>query len=174
MGRYVRWLSLAIVAFVSVLVMFPAGAQAHSILIGSSPSDGAQLANAPSAVSFTFNEDLLSYTDTISINDDAGKNLFSTPVHPSGPTVSIPWPSGLRSGTFQVAYRVASADGHPVSGAVMFTIGARNVAPNTSASAAGSRPSVWLWVLVAAIVALLLAVIALVIVNAKERPTPSE
>ena len=61
-------------AIVSVLVMFPAGAQAHSILIGSSPSDGAQLANAPSAVSFTFNEDLLSYTDTISINDDAGKN----------------------------------------------------------------------------------------------------
>ena len=62
--------------------------------------------------------------------------------------MSVPWPADIDAGTYQVAYRVVSADGHPVTGAITFTItgGAPptpTAAPTaaTAASAAGTSAS---------------------------------
>ncbi|MDO0926989.1 CopD family protein [Streptomyces sp. TG1A-8] len=39
--------------------------------------------------------------------------------------VRVPLPAGLRDGTYTVAWRVVSADSHPVSGALTFSVGRR-------------------------------------------------
>ncbi|MFZ4485842.1 MAG: copper resistance CopC family protein [Candidatus Nanopelagicales bacterium] len=98
----------------------PAGA--HSQLLSTSPADGAVLAEPPSSVVLTFNEALIPDVDSISINDAMGNVVASRSVEPVGATLSVPWPDGLPAGAYQVAYRVVSGDGHPVIGAIMFTI----------------------------------------------------
>lgn len=112
-----------------------APAFAHASLTSSSPQDGATLAAPPAEVVFTFDDALLEDTETISINDIDGNVVASQQVTPTGSSMSVPWPGDLASGTYQVAYRVVSADGHPVTGAITFTIAA---SPSTSASAVAS------------------------------------
>ena len=98
----------------------PAGA--HSQLLSTSPVDGAVLTEPPSSVVLTFNEALIPDVDSISINDAMGNVVASRSVEPVGATLSVPWPDGLPAGAYQVAYRVVSGDGHPVTGAITFTI----------------------------------------------------
>jgi methionine-rich copper-binding protein CopC len=114
-------------------------AAAHAALATSSPADGATLTAAPTSVELTFDEPLLEDTETVSINDIDGNVVASQQVKPTGTTVSVPWPADLTTGTFQVAYRVVSGDGHPVMGAITFTIAPAEVSsPSTAPSAAPS------------------------------------
>lgn len=122
-----RWRAaalMAVVAMTGAVSIGPAisAASAHSKLVSSTPQDGAVLETAPALVEFTFDEELLDGTTVISINDDRGNPIATTPVEPTGTTISAPWPDGAGVGTFQVAYRIVSADGHPVSGAITFQV----------------------------------------------------
>jgi hypothetical protein len=124
-----RWLAtLALAATVCAVTATPV--LAHAGLTSSNPVDGATLTAPPTRIEFTFDEPLLEDTETISINDINGTVVSSQQVTPSGSTMSVPWPSDLTSGTFQVAYRVVSNDGHPVIGAITFTITAPAAASN--------------------------------------------
>ena len=114
-----------------VISLSATASQAHSQLVSSSPTNGAVLSAAPSQVVFTFDEDLLPDLDTISINNEQGQNVTSTQVEPVANTLSIQWPAAATAGTYQVAYRIVSGDGHPVTGAISFTIG---TSVNTPAS----------------------------------------
>ncbi|CAB4626618.1 unannotated protein [freshwater metagenome] len=87
---------------------------------------------------FTFDENLLPDLDTISINNDQGVNVTSQQVEPVGNTLSMPWPTTIEAGTYQVAYRIVSGDGHPVTGAISFTFGTSR---SPLASQAPSRPT---------------------------------
>jgi methionine-rich copper-binding protein CopC len=160
-------------------------AQAHSQLVSTSPTDGAELAFSPDVVSFTFDETLLAGTATISINDDAGNLVTGGPVDPEGTTVSYPMPSALASGTYQAAYRVVSGDGHAVTGAITFTIAAggassapASVQPSSSTAVAvpatpapqpaeqdGGLPIGW----IVALLAVAAVVVAIVVVS-RRRP----
>lgn len=129
-------------------------AAAHSQLVSSSPADGAVVAVAPTEVAFTFDEDLLPGVDTIAVSDDEGNVVSSVKVEPDGNVVRAPWPADLPDGTYQAAYRIVSADGHPVSGAILVTIdraassspapsgsAASAAGPSTAASAPAAAPS---------------------------------
>ena len=96
-------------------------ASAHSQIVSSEPVDGAALAAAPSAVTFTFNEALLEEAVSVAISDSAGNVVSGTVATADGAQVSVPWPAGLKPGAYTVAYRVVSADGHPVTGAITFS-----------------------------------------------------
>ncbi|MDP2014863.1 MAG: copper resistance protein CopC [Actinomycetota bacterium] len=98
-------------------------AQAHTQLVSSTPADGAQLVSAPRSVEFRFDEPLLPSLDTVSINDELGANVYSSKIKPTDTSLEIEWPATLPAGTYQVAYRVVSADGHPVTGAITFSFG---------------------------------------------------
>ncbi|MDD2857502.1 MAG: copper resistance protein CopC [Candidatus Nanopelagicales bacterium] len=128
-------------AALGLVVMTTVSGQAHSKLVTSSPANGAVLATAPAAVSFTFDEPLLPGVDTISINDADGQNVSSTSVEPRGNTVSTNWPAGLPAGTYQVAYRIVSGDGHPVTGAITFSYGVAGSAPSAGVAPAESSSS---------------------------------
>ncbi|MDP1876988.1 MAG: copper resistance protein CopC [Actinomycetota bacterium] len=125
-------LGIVVAAFSLLVAAGPAAA--HTDLVSSDPADGAVLATAPPAVSFTFSESLLPDTATISVNDAGGNVIASSPVEPDGATVSAPWPAEAAAGTFQVAYRVVAEDGHPLTGAITIAIDAVASAPASSAA----------------------------------------
>lgn len=122
---------LAVAGVLAVSALLGAGqATAHSQLISTIPSDGALLNEPPPSVVLTFDEALIPEVDSISINDAAGNVVASPTVEPVGSTLTVPWPAGLPDGVYQVAYRVVSGDGHPVIGAITFTVGTPTAAPS--------------------------------------------
>ena len=118
------------------LTLVSAPSQAHTQLVSSSPSNGAVLEVAPTAVTFVFDEPLLPHLDTVSINTESGVNVTSESVKPRDNTVSMPWPIDLKPGKYQVAYRIVADDGHPVTGAITLSYGTP-IAPSASPSATG-------------------------------------
>ncbi len=124
-----RIAAVALLGLSSISMSATAG-NAHSQLVTSTPVNGSVLTETPSEVVFRFDENLLPDLDTISINNDQGVNVISSQVEPIANTISMPWPTGTPAGTYQVAYRIVSGDGHPVTGAITFTIGS---ASHTSA-----------------------------------------
>ena len=109
-------------------------ASAHSGLESSNPADGSVITEAPAAITLTFNEGLLADANSVSINAADGTNVVSANVQPNGSSVELPWPADLPAGDYQAAFRVVSADGHPVTGAISFTYAPAETAAAPSAS----------------------------------------
>jgi hypothetical protein len=136
--RVVRAWVVALLAAVALLVAGPAGA--HSELESSDPADGATLDAAPEAVSFTFNEDLLAQGNAITVTELAtDTRLAIGEVVVDGDSVSAAWPEASPAGEYRAAYRVVSADGHPIDGTITFTVA--TAAGEASASPAGASGS---------------------------------
>lgn len=118
-----RWLLSVIAGF--LLVLIPAsGAAGHAGLLSSNPEDGATLDIAPDQVVLTFSEELLSDLVEISVLDADDNPVVVTEVPqtpPPGTDVKVPWPADLAPGEYSVAFRVVSADGHPVTGRITFS-----------------------------------------------------
>ena len=118
-----RWL-VSIVAAALLVVMPVSGAAGHAGLAFSNPEDGATLDVAPEEVVLTFTEELLSDLVEISVLDAQDNPVVVTEVPqtpPPGTDVKVPWPADLPPGEYSVAFRVVSADGHPVTGRVTFS-----------------------------------------------------
>jgi len=126
----------------AIAVIGGPAASAHTELISASPADGSVLDQPPTEVVFTFDEDLLPGANAISIFDDAGAVLAKGQVEPQGAVVRLPVPAGMAPGLMHAAYRVVSADGHPVTGEVTFTVLAGAATPAvTPANGADSGPT---------------------------------
>jgi putative copper export protein/methionine-rich copper-binding protein CopC len=127
-----RWLC----AFL-VLVVFTTGASGHAALVRAVPWDGAVVREAPSALSLTFNEPISPLI--IRLIGPDGKPIALRDVAVENATISIPAPP-LQQGSYVLSWRVISADGHPVGGSVLFSVGApsRSALPETQQSASSS------------------------------------
>ena len=126
MRRHTTFTSVKVIA-VGLLTMLAsmlgAGtALAHSVVIGSTPENGAEIASGPERVSVTFNEALQESFASLTVVGPDG-NLWNKgdPVV-EGPTVSAELGELGPTGVYTVAFRVTSADGHPVSGTRTFTL----------------------------------------------------
>jgi methionine-rich copper-binding protein CopC len=118
-----RWL-VSLLAALVVIVVPASGAAGHAGLQFSTPEDGAALDVAPEEVVLTFSEELLAELVEISVLDADDNPVVVTEVPqtpPPGTDVKVPWPADLPPGEYSVAYRVVSADGHPVTGRVTFS-----------------------------------------------------
>jgi methionine-rich copper-binding protein CopC len=135
MSTRLRTIAIAVAA-TALFTLGSTAASAHSGLESSTPADGSVITQAPASIAFTFDEELLADADSISLNAADGTNIASAKVQPTGNTVELPWPSDLAPGSYQAAYRVVSADGHPVTGAISFTY-----APAAASSSAASAPA---------------------------------
>lgn len=132
MRRWVR--RLLILLGVAVAVLVPAApADAHAILLRTSPGSGAIVQNPPGGVTLRFNEPVQLVTGAIKVIGPDGSTV-STAVGRTGDgsIVRIRLRAELPRGTFLVTYRVISADSHPVAGGYSFSIGA----PSKTAPAA--------------------------------------
>ncbi|WP_028057838.1 copper resistance CopC/CopD family protein [Candidatus Solirubrobacter pratensis] len=122
-SRIARWTLAALVA----AAILPAAAAAHATIVASTPGDTAVVKAAPPQVTLKWSESVDLGAHAVRLLDGSGKELPTpAPRHgPGGPaTAVLTLPRGLGNGTYVVAWRVVSADSHPVSGAVSFSIGA--------------------------------------------------
>ncbi|GAA2990188.1 hypothetical protein LV75_002950 [Actinokineospora diospyrosa] len=155
--------ALAVAALATVALAGPA--LAHNQLVSSTPADKASVDSGPSTIELTFDQPVQAGENLNSIvvvgPDGTGQwqggkaavrgNVVSAPLRPLGP-----------AGDYRVGYRILSADGHPVSGEIKFTLTAAGtgtparaaeVAPTTGQAAAeddGGVP-VWIWIAGAAV-----------------------
>jgi copper transport protein len=96
-------------------------ARAHAALMSSDPADGAVLLAAPSAITLTFNEPVSPLV--LRLVGTGGHSLELTDVTAENQTVRVHLPS-IGAGTHGLSWRVVSADGHPIGGTLVFSIGA--------------------------------------------------
>jgi len=119
--------------FLLSVLMAPT-ASTHADLQVSTPEDGESLEIAPEEIRLTFSEELFEELVEISILDAAG-DLYSTieveQTPPPGTDVIFPWPTQAPPGEYSIAYRVVSADGHPVTGTISFSYAATAPEPST-------------------------------------------
>ncbi|MGW5127758.1 copper resistance protein CopC [Streptomyces sp. NPDC004069] len=122
----------------AVLVLFLLGgagpASAHAVLRGADPADGTVLRTAPGTITLAFTESVSLLDDSFRLFDPEGRRVRTgEPQHAPGrpDTARVAFPNGLGEGTFTVAWRVVSADSHPVSGAFTFSVG--KPSPTTAA-----------------------------------------
>jgi methionine-rich copper-binding protein CopC len=109
-------------------------ASAHAELLGTTPGDGSVLSQTPTAVVLTFDEPVQPQGATIVVTAPGGSRVAAGAAVLAGNTVRSSIHSLPAAGTYSVAYRVVSDDGHPVEG--QFSFAAR--APATQHAAAGS------------------------------------
>lgn len=123
---------VALVAL-ALVVLGAAPASAHAELIATDPAEGSVLETAPDTVTLTFNEPVRLTSQEIAVYDAAGDEVGST-AGSSGTevTVDLTGAADLADGTYVVSWNVLSGDGHPISGALTFSVGA----PSASVTAA--------------------------------------
>lgn len=97
-------------------------ASAHAELLSTTPDDGAALDRAPAEAVLTFNEPVQLIDGSIRLFP-GDEDPLTLDVHVRNTSVVAPLPATLDEGAYALSYRVVSADGHPISGAITFTIG---------------------------------------------------
>jgi copper transport protein len=140
-GRLAIGLLAAIMLLAAIAT--PNAAFAHAALVTTDPADGAVLAQSPAQFSLIFSEPASPLVLTLVRPD--GTPVPLTSFRLNGQTVEIDNPQTLGSGTHVLSWRVISADGHPVGGSVLFSIGAPSVAPAVSEAVdRGLRSAIWI------------------------------
>jgi copper resistance protein C len=156
--RHTPWRPLlALVASGVAVAALATPASAHNVLVGSYPAAGATLSVGPAQVRFDFNAPVQFGDDTIVVLGPNGThwertshatvtgNSVATAVVPLGP-----------AGVYTASYHIVSADGHPVTGDIAFTLAKAGngtpvpTAPGTGGGAGGVP--MWVWILVAIVV----------------------
>ena len=126
---------------------------AHNQLTSSNPTDKASLETGPGEIVLTFDQPVQAGEglNTVAVTSENGdrweggasdvaSNVVTTPIRELGP-----------AGDYTVAYRVISADGHPVDGTLTFTLTTAGdgtpAAPATDSAAddSGGVP-IWVWI----------------------------
>lgn len=159
-----RALIACLIAGAAVLVT-AAPAAAHNALISSDPKDKTSLEAGPSSVTLTFDQEVQGGQgiNTISVVDANGghyevagdptikDNAVSAQVNALG-----------KAGQYKIGYRILSADGHPVSGELTFTLTKDGTGtpttpanPDTASSGDGSSDGLPIWVWIVGAVVLL-------------------
>ncbi|MCI3153404.1 transporter [Streptomyces sp. GB4-14] len=119
----------------TLLVLLLAGAApagAHAALRASDPEDGSVVRTAPTHITLTFTESVGLLEDSFRIYGPDNRRVhMEEPEHAAGAadTARAALPRGLDEGTYTVAWRVVSADSHPVSGAFTFSVGKPSPTP---------------------------------------------
>ncbi|MCU1693498.1 MAG: hypothetical protein JWM64_2589 [Frankiales bacterium] len=123
--RGVRAACTALVAFV-VLLLGAGPAAAHSELVWTAPNDGQVFGStSPADVRLSFSEKVQERLSTVRLLGPGGQVRTGALVHPEhdATTLEASVPAELPDGGYTVAWRVVSADGHPVDGAYGFRVG---------------------------------------------------
>ncbi|KGN34791.1 copper resistance protein CopC [Knoellia sinensis KCTC 19936] len=142
MRSSIRALLLLLVATLATLGVGVLPAQAHARLLSITPTDGASLPASPTEIVLTFNEPINPEFVTVRITDGEGGDVVGEEAATDGATVTLPVGDAIAAGTYNVIYRVVSADSHPISGSARFTIEGDPQAPPATATAEAPSASV--------------------------------
>lgn len=113
-----------VVAFLalSALLIGAPTASAHSVVTGSDPADGSQVEQGPEQVSISFNEVPQSQFATLNVVGPDGNLWSKGDPRIEGQSIVVDVGELGPIGDYTIAYRVTSADGHPISGTIGFTL----------------------------------------------------
>ena len=105
------------------LALAPAApAAAHASLVKTDPAEGQVLAESPRVARLTFDETVSATAGGVQMYDARGKTVESK-ASARDTVLTVDVPDTLDEGTYVVSWRVVSADGHPVAGALTFSVG---------------------------------------------------
>jgi len=127
---------LAPVAALCVALAPPASA--HDELLSSSPEDGARVA-PPRALTLTYSESLVDTGFRVVVRGPGGR--VGGDVRLSGDRLVQRFETPLPPGPYDVVWRVVSADGHPISGRLSFTVRAAASSTSTSSTTRSATSS---------------------------------
>ncbi|MBM7075458.1 copper resistance CopC family protein [Micromonospora humida] len=123
-------LGAAVLAAVVALLIPVSPAWAHNTLRSAAPAQESTLSSAPTEIVLEFVERLDPTFTTIVLTDAAKRKVPTGDPVVGGAKGSVQLTGALPNGTYTVAYRVVSTDGHPVQGSYPFTV----ADPNSSAA----------------------------------------
>ena len=121
-----NFLRIVFVAIACVLCAPATMASAHAVLDNSVPTSGATLEDSPLQIVLDFDESVESSLGYIKLFSSSGKRVQLPAVKADASDASIVRvvPPTLAQDSYVAVYRVISADGHPVEGAITFRVGA--------------------------------------------------
>lgn len=149
-ARTARWVAVSAVALSMPLALFlvlpPAPAEAHALLVRSDPPQNAELRLSPDRVIGFFSEALDQRLSSIQVVDGTGKRVDDeqTGFGPEAERMSIGIKEQLPSGFYTVIWEtLSSVDGHLFRGSYPFTVlnedGSQPSGPKFEASGGGSE-----------------------------------
>lgn len=115
---------LAALGLLLLIVLHAGQAAAHAFLVETTPEDSTELHAPPAQIVLRFNEDVTPARIDL-VNDQDDVLTTSTDWTVKGDTVRLTPPKAMTTGVYRVAYRVTSADGHPVVGSIQFGVGVK-------------------------------------------------
>jgi copper transport protein len=136
----------AILVCCLALASVPASALAalvHATLLRSTPAAGAQLTTAPQFIRLVFSEAVVAELSQIVVTGSAGAaQTLRVALDPHDNHVLVGDLASLAAGKHTVAWRIVSADGHPVAGNFSFSLiaAAADSAPASPAESNGITP----------------------------------
>lgn len=126
---------LAVLLLTAVAGVGLAGpAAAHNVLIASDPADGATLQQSPATVRLTFDQPVQDFEPIVTVVGPDGQRYESGDPVVDSTVVSAQVNALPAAGSYVVAYRVVSADGHPVQGEIRFELAAAALEPTAPVS----------------------------------------
>lgn len=113
---------LLAIAMLAGLMLSTAPAFGHASQVGSAPAADEVLAVAPSEVRIDFDSGLLEMGAALVVRDEAKESITTGPAVVGDRILTVPVDAGVGGGTYSVAYRVVSADGHTIEGSFDYTV----------------------------------------------------
>jgi copper resistance protein C len=107
-------------AALSVVATAPV-ATAHAELESTTPKQGSTVQRLPQRVTLTFSEPIRTPA-FVEVSGPGSANVASGDVQVRDEVLTQQLGDATGGGTYSMAYRVTSADGHPISGTVRFTV----------------------------------------------------
>jgi copper transport protein len=119
---------IATLTALALMLLTPAVASAHAVLVGASPADRARLSTSPSQVTLRFSEAVqllkpadMSVVDAKGVPVTRGSGGEVDPQNHRALQAALK--PGLPNGTYTIRWLVVSADSHIVGGAIAFGVG---------------------------------------------------
>jgi copper transport protein len=143
------WRGLVVAGALLATLAAPSGAaSAHAELLESSPASGVHLPDSPAAISLRFSEPVELLDDAIVLlNADGARIEIGEPIA-DGVLVTAAV-ANLPDAAYVVDWQVVSSDGHPITGAVTFTVGdATPIDPGSIGGSSGTSSSGSAWLAV--------------------------
>ena len=135
----------AVLTLVVCLLFWGQAAWGHAALVSADPAPGVVLSQPPAAVVLTFSEPVS--VTALRLLGPRGPATALKPDEAGGERIRVPWPAQAGQGEYLLSWRVVSADGHPVGGALEYAVGAGAASAGQAPMAAtsGVRPvAIWL------------------------------
>ncbi len=138
--RLARFIALLVAAMLAQV----AAAASHASLTAAVPPDGAVLDAAPLHYSLIFSEPVSPVSLRLMRPDGASIQLDRYTI--DGGAIEIGAPDGTARGAYVLSWRVVSADGHPIGGSIVFSVGsaAAKAPPPAETVDWVMRSSLWL------------------------------